>query len=406
MKKKKPFFRFHEILTKLREFLFLSIQDKYKREFDIETARVNLGRAKITSLCFLVVEIIMLAVFLSVKGKNFLRLPDRYYGIMYITMIIAMVFYLTLYIRLGKDVQKYCTNIQIAGTSFVIFILSWCAGISLLDQLTYNGQIIVYTVAVLAVAVTPFYKPFILLAAYTVTHALFIALMPLFQKSGGILFGNYVNSTIFIIISWVISYMRYRNRIEDFIKSKEIQEKNDELERLNKELEKLSYIDYLTGISNRTMFDIIVKEEWNRCKHQHEPFSLIILDIDFFKEYNDNYGHRAGDSCIKKIAEVLSNFAERSHFTVARYGGDEFAILLPYTDKEKAFSFAEDTRRDVEKLNIEHAYSSAADHVTISLGVNTIIPSDESSIEEFFDTADKALYKAKENDRNCIFMIN
>jgi diguanylate cyclase (GGDEF)-like protein len=399
VKKENMSFKF---LIRIRDFLLLSVQDKYKREFDIDIARVNVEKAKISSMSFLIVEVILLVASLIIKGKEFFKQPNAYYGIMYIAMIIVMVFYLPLFIKLEKNVAKYSTNIQIAGTSFVIFILFWCAGISLLDQLSYDGQIIVYIVAVIAVAVTPFYKPIILLALYFAPHILFIVLMPYFQKSSDILFGNYINSTSFLIISWAISYMRYKNRIEEFNNKKIIQEKNNELERLNKELEKLSHIDSLTGVSNRFMFDTIIKKEWHICKRQLKPLSLIIIDIDYFKEYNDNYGHQAGDDCVRKVAGVLTNCARCSPDTVARYGGDEFAVLLPYMDKENTYNLAEQMRRNVEKLNIEHAYSSTADHVTISLGVNTVIPSDKSSIEEFINTTDKALYKAKEKNRNNI----
>ena len=123
-----------------------------------------------------------------------------------------------------------------------------------------------------------------------------------------------------------------------------------------------------------------------------------MVDIDFYKEFNDNYGHQAGDCCIKLITEVLTVHAKRSSDKVARYGGDEFVILLPNTNKENALNLAEQMRKGVEEKSVPHLYSNVTDHVTISLGINTIIPSDESSIDEFLSSADKALYMAK---RRC-----
>jgi len=125
-----------------------------------------------------------------------------------------------------------------------------------------------------------------------------------------------------------------------------------------------------------------------------------MVDIDFFKEFNDNYGHRAGDCCIKLVADVLTAYAKRSSDKVARYGGDEFVALLPHTDKEYALNLAEQMRKGVEEKSVPHLCSNVSDHVTISLGINTIIPSDESSIDEFISNTDKALYMAKKR-RNC-----
>lgn len=388
--------------TVIRNLMLLSVPERYKSEFNIDVDMINVSRAIITSKAFIFIETIMLVVSLITKKQEFLKAPSIYYVAMYIIMLIVMAIFLSIFIKLQKNIPEKWTSIQIAGISFGIFILLWCAGISLLDQLSYGGQVIVYVVAIISVSVTPFYRPVILLVIYSVVHILFFILMHYFQKSSGILFGNYINSTSFLIISWAISYMRYKNRIEEFNNKKIIQEKNNELERLNKKLEKLSQTDGLTGIFNRFMFDATIKKEWNRCKRQLKSLSLIMIDIDYFKTYNDNYGHQAGDDCIRKIAEVLSYCARRSSDAVARYGGEEFAVILPYLDKENAYNLAEQMRKNVEKLNIEHAHSSATNCVTISIGVNTVIPSDKSSIEEFIRTTDKALYKAKEKNRNNV----
>ncbi|MGI6188350.1 MAG: GGDEF domain-containing protein [Clostridiales bacterium] len=123
-----------------------------------------------------------------------------------------------------------------------------------------------------------------------------------------------------------------------------------------------------------------------------------MVDIDFFKEFNDYYGHQAGDFCIKLIADILTVYAKGSSDKAARYGGDESVVLLPHTDKENALNNAEQIRKEAEEKSVPHLRSTVSDHVTISLGINTIIPSDESSIDEFLSSADKALYMAK---RRC-----
>jgi diguanylate cyclase (GGDEF)-like protein len=392
---------FSKIFKLIKSFLLISVSDGYKREFDISINRINVTRAKITAITFILLEVIQFIASFIVKNEDFLKRPDIYYGTMYILMIIAMAVFLLLFIKLEKNISENGTSFMVAAVSFISFILIWCAGISLLDQLSY-GQIIVYVVAIISIAVTPLFKPVTLFTVYLTIHALFLAFMLYFQKSSEILFGNFLNSTTILIISWVISCMRYKNRVEDFNNRKIIQEKSDELKRVNKELEKLSRTDSLTGIFNRSVFDKTIKTEWDRCKRYFTPLSLIMIDIDFFKAFNDNYGHQAGDECIKQVAWVLSDCAKRSSDIVARYGGEEFAIILPQIEKANALELAEKMRSRVEKLNIPHAYSSISDYVTISLGVYTVTPSDKLSIEEFIRTADKALYDAKKDNRNSI----
>lgn len=399
---------FSKIFKSISDFLKVSVSEEYKEEFQSSINSINIAKGKTTATFFIVLEVIMLIISLLINKDKFLSTPNVYYGMMYILMIIAMVIYLLLFIKFEKDIHKYRISILKAGVTFAGFILCWCAGISLLDQLS-SGQIMVYAIAIIAIAVTPLYKPITLLLIYLPVHLLFLVLMGYIQSTDRILFGNYINSTSFIIISWAISAMRYRNKIEDFNNRRIIQEKSRELEIANKELseanhklEKLSQTDSLTGIFNRSVFDKAIKTEWDRCKRLFMPLSLIMIDIDNFKAFNDNYGHQAGDDCIKHIAEALSTCSRRSTDTVARYGGEEFGIILPYMDRESAAEFAENIRKSVEQLAIPHKYSSVSQYVTISLGVYTLIPSGSSSVDKFIKIADKALYDAKKQRNNTV----
>lgn len=396
------------ILKLIRNFLFVSVPDKYKKEFLTSINEINVNRAKITSITFIVLEVMQFLLWGIMKKGSLLKKPNIYYGAMYILLLLTMIVYLLVFLKLATNISKHETSIWFAGISFITSILLWCAGISLLDQLS-SGQIIVYTVAIIAIAVTPFFEPLTLLLIYLSIQALFIFLLPHFQKSIGILFGNYINSTTFIIISWAISCMRYKNQVAVFNNRKLIQHNSDELERMNKELaeanqklEKLSQTDSLTGIFNRFVFDTKLKDEWDRCKRNFVQLSLIMIDIDFFKAFNDHYGHQAGDDCLKRVSLALSSCAKRSSDIVARYGGEEFAVILTYMNKESVLEFAENLKENVERLAIPHMYSSISEHITISLGVHTVIPSNASSIEEFIGTADKALYEAKKARNNIV----
>lgn len=398
---------FSSVRRMIGDFMLQLSPGKYKRDFETSINEINISRGKVTSITFIILEILILLFSLAAKKEAFFKPPNMYYGVMYVLMIIAMLIHLLVFNRLGKDILKYRTSIQTAGISYVVFILLWCAGISLLDQLSFGGQVIVYSIALISVAATSFYEPATLLFIYLAIHIIFLALMAYVQKSSEILFGNYVNSTSFLIVSWIISSIRYKGQVEAFNNRRIIQEKSEELERVNRELEeanqkleKLSQTDSLTGIYNRLMFDRTMKIEWDRCKRHFISLSLIMIDIDYFKAYNDNYGHQAGDDCLRKIAAVLSSCARRSSDIVTRYGGEEFAIILPHMEKENAIELAEKMRSRVEELNLPHEYSSVSDHVTISLGVYTVVPSDSISIEAFIGAADKALYKAKRENRN------
>lgn len=184
-----------------------------------------------------------------------------------------------------------------------------------------------------------------------------------------------------------------------------MKEINLQLQEANRKLEKISITDGLTGIINRLGFESAIRDEWNRCKQYSIPLSLIIVDIDFFKEFNDNYGHQAGDNCMITVTEVLKAYAKRSSDKIARFGGDEFVILLPHMDRESAYNLAEQIKKGVEERCVPHLFSGISDHVTVSLGGSTIIPSDDTSIDYLISSADKALYTAKKK-RNCaVFAI-
>jgi diguanylate cyclase (GGDEF)-like protein/PAS domain S-box-containing protein len=177
----------------------------------------------------------------------------------------------------------------------------------------------------------------------------------------------------------------------------------DELLRLQRELEALSYRDGLTNASNRRMFETMFEREWGAARRSQRPLSLILIDIDFFKEYNDALGHVAGDDCLREVARLLLKAtARRPRDLVSRYGGEEFAVLLPETDVAAAQRMAEQCRRAVQDAAILHPRSKTAPHVTVSLGVSSITPQDCDDAKSFLNEVDKLLYKAKDAGRNRV----
>ncbi|MFP5274033.1 diguanylate cyclase [Coleofasciculus sp.] len=168
----------------------------------------------------------------------------------------------------------------------------------------------------------------------------------------------------------------------------------------NQKLKQLVTIDGLTGIANRRKFDQYIHREWKRLFREQLPLSLILGDIDFFKLYNDTYGHQAGDDCLRKVATKIRLIVKRPADLVARYGGEELAVILPNTDAQGAIHVAETIRQSVENLKIIHASSDISHYVTLSLGVSSLIPNPLVNIETLINQTDKALYRAKAGGRN------
>jgi len=179
-----------------------------------------------------------------------------------------------------------------------------------------------------------------------------------------------------------------------------VTEKTNALNEANKKLKKLSRIDGLTGVANRRYMDEFLDKEWLRAIRSGSSVSFVLIDIDFFKLYNDNYGHPEGDECLKKVAATLKSLVNRSSDMVARYGGEEFALVL--FDTEEAEFVARSCRRSIEALGIRHDYSKASNVVTISVGLCSMTPDRGSDPGSIISFADKALYKAKENGRNKV----
>ncbi|RMF57653.1 MAG: diguanylate cyclase [Calditrichaeota bacterium] len=179
----------------------------------------------------------------------------------------------------------------------------------------------------------------------------------------------------------------------------------EELRRVNQELLQLTVRDELTGVYNRRYFDEYIENEWSRVTREKMELSIIIMDIDFFKLYNDTYGHQAGDECLKKVAETMRQALKRPADRLIRYGGEEFVAVLPYTKKSGAQYLAEFILTQVAELKISHKASPILPYVTISAGVATYQPQEKSkikSVKQLIEKADQALYRAKQQGRNCV----
>jgi len=181
-------------------------------------------------------------------------------------------------------------------------------------------------------------------------------------------------------------------------------ELHQQLQIANKQLENLALIDQLTQVANRRCFDRTLSEEWTRLICEQRPLSLLLCDIDYFKQYNDTYGHTAGDICLKLVAQALRQAVQRPIDVVARYGGEEFAVILPHTNSNGAVKVAQKIHKTIQDLHLPHAASSVSKSVTVSIGISTKIPTKETVTIDLIEAADRALYQAKSNGRNRFFI--
>jgi diguanylate cyclase (GGDEF)-like protein/PAS domain S-box-containing protein len=168
------------------------------------------------------------------------------------------------------------------------------------------------------------------------------------------------------------------------------------------ELEELSFKDGLTGVANRRRFDAVVDARWLEARMAHLPMSVVVLDIDYFKQYNDHYGHLEGDECLKRVASELASIVRGPDDLLCRFGGEEFVLLLPNTDEATAMALAWRCLDLVDKALIPHAGVGHDKRVTLSAGVNTLVPGDGDSVLPFIGVADSRLYKAKERGRHRV----
>jgi diguanylate cyclase (GGDEF)-like protein len=176
-----------------------------------------------------------------------------------------------------------------------------------------------------------------------------------------------------------------------------------QLSEANAALERLAQQDALTGLANRRQFDAVLAHEWARARRDRRPISLVMADVDFFKLYNDCYGHPGGDACLRQVATALRSACRRPADLAARYGGEEFALILPDTPVEGAMELAEALLERVRGLGLPHAHSTVAPHVTLSMGVGTCVPDAMATADGFVQRADEALYQAKLLGRNRCF---
>ena len=204
------------------------------------------------------------------------------------------------------------------------------------------------------------------------------------------------------IMGMSFSYRMEYDFRKDFLKSYLLQWETAELKRVSEQLRLLSTLDPLTQLANRRQLEQCLETEWHRASKANEPIAMLLLDVDYFKNYNDGYGHQAGDECLIQIATLLKDQAYRAGDLAARYGGEEFILMFPKVDVEELRKIAESLRSCVESLSVAHEFSETSNVVTVSIGATSLVPSRNVKPRDILKVIDKLLYDAKRCGRNCI----
>ena len=367
------------------EWLFVIVPPEHYQAYYTDNFRINLNRGRITTIFIGAMQLLLLALGVCSVGQPVLLANS--YQVLYWIIIIYMAVYYIIFTVMLKRIPNY-RMFRIAETAFILVILVWAVGITMLDQVLY-GQITFYVLCIFATAVMPIIQPVLMLALFLVAHTLLLVMLPLYQSNSNVLIGHYINTSVLVVLAWIISRTLYSYRYNNFISQLTIIQQNEQLNASNTKLARLSMLDELTQVHNRRGFIQEAENRFQYAANENMSLALMIIDIDNLKQINDTHGHLFGDSCIKKVAEILAHSVRQGIDIVGRYGGDEFAVLLPHTSKNEAVKIAERMRKQVE---------NAA--VTVSIGCLIVTPKNGDRFFDLFHIADKALYQAKNNRRN------
>ncbi|MDP2892244.1 MAG: diguanylate cyclase, partial [Bacillota bacterium] len=215
-----------------------------------------------------------------------------------------------------------------------------------------------------------------------------------------------LNIAIFIVLIAAIYQSLYRSRIQKYTANEVIAAQNEELIELNEQLIKASETDYLTGVSNRRKADIIYKQEWYRCMREQQPLSMIFIDLDKFKQFNDLYGHLAGDELLISVSRIINKNVRRAADLISRFGGDEFIIIMPNTDLKGATEVANNILEGIREMKNSGSSEEEASMVSVSIGVVSVTPGIAMKENILFQLGDNACYRAKRSGGDHVAVMS
>lgn len=407
---------------KISYFSNANIEDFEKENFRRNLIFDNIHRGKFLAKAIIGFELILV---ISDICTSLLKVDNRFhyngYFIMYSFMIVINSIFLLFIKKFEKSVNTSNEQLNIMEKVNIVYltlIMSWGSVISMMDQKLY-GQIIVFMVIMITSSVLFFLDHKKILVPYFFSILLIVIGLPFVQDKRDILIGHYINLCIFVIISWLASRVIFMSYVKDFknnillqksktLLEKEIEENkeiNNKLAIANLQLKRLALVDELTGIPNRRGFKNYINTVFENYGKENSVLSIIMIDIDFFKQFNDNYGHDEGDNVLITVANQINLIPKNTCEYFVRWGGEEFIYLVLNSVEKEIEKLAEEIRRKVYELKIPNNFPNANDYLTVSIGTCTIKVTGRDDISKVINNADKALYLAKNKGRNCVESI-
>lgn len=347
----------------------------------------SLGKSLLPLIClFQIINILCLIIKVEINGdfSDF-----SIYLALYLLLLVITFFLFVYLLYIPIETSSNNTLINKLTISYVIVISLWSNLINIIDF--NNNNILIYVVTILTIGFLVALSPNVIIKILATNHILFITFLIIFENSIINNFDNLMTSTIVVFIAMISSYLQYNKKVTEFINKKTIMDQNKALSEINLK-------DSLTNLYNRRYLDTTLGDYINICSIDKCPLSIVMVDLDNFKEYNDTYGHQAGDACLVQVSKILDKNSITNSGTAFRYGGEEFILLFPKMTSGETLGVCENIRRTVENLKVpvENFYLN----ITISIGIYNIIPNLDTSIDSCIKEADIQLYNSKNLGKN------
>lgn len=378
--------------------------DEFKNDLVFQNAR----RGKLLAIAVIGIEIVyVLADLISCFLKVSKVFSFYSYLAMYLAMIAISLAFLFSVDRFRQE-KIHTDAMQACILFYSVFIMVWGGVISLMDQRLY-GQLMSFMVNMMVCSIIFLADARRMSVPYLVSTLTLTIGLPFFQSSRNVLIGHYVNLLVFIVISWVASRIVYRNHCDSYIIHKLLQNEmreNDVINRklaiANTQLRKLASKDELTGIANRRGFHEFIDAAFQNNADSDRTISILMIDIDYFKQYNDANGHEKGDLALVEVARQIDSMVEEPGQIAVRWGGEEFVYAAFRKTREDMLKAADTLRLKIRDLRIPNPSPQTGGYLTISLGACTGPAASTETVNRVIGIADRALYQAKENGRNRV----
>ena len=391
---------FNKLKDKLHFLTHFPYEETYREQLEQGLISRNFRSERVIAFVMLVMQIFMILIFTLRTGNIFYSFRRLRYVITYSALLIFLLVFLPIHKR-SKNNWRLHTKIC---TAFSILMSLWIISISYLDSLG-KVSIIVYCSILPIMATFLVMPPHILSILFLFTCILTDCLVLSTPYGKENIFSILTNSIFICLLSIIYAYRIYYTSLSSIYDKMLIEQKNKQLETINKELDLLSMTDALTALGNRRYLDEAVKAPLEKYGVHMGSLTVLLLDIDHFKRYNDYHGHQQGDVCLQAVSSILSSFAENNDFRAVRYGGEEFVLVMTGLSSDSITEKAEQIRKSIASLQIPDTLGNET-AVTVSVGVSF----HRSWEPDFLDTAifeaDQALYQAKQKGRNQVVLFS